>query len=154
MSFRKYLLALWVSIAVYSLTSFTLGPMGVFAYQKARLDLERLKGNMEELKTVNRGLEGAIDALRYDSDTVMVYARELGYGAPDERFIRIVGLPGAAKKRIAAGQLLLYTKPDTVSDKILRILALTSGVLVFVFVSFVKYIKKRGQIKHQAFRAG
>jgi cell division protein FtsB len=142
MKLRKYLLALWLSIAVYSAASFTLGPMGIFAYRRANGDLERLKTNMEELKAVNRGLEGTMDALRYDSDTIRVYARELGYGDPEERFIRIVGLPGASKKRVAAGQLLLYTKPAMIGDRTLRILALASGVLVLVLLSLAEHIKK------------
>jgi cell division protein FtsB len=151
MSIRKYLLALWLGIAVYSSASFTLGPMGIFAYQRARRDMERLRNNMEELKTINRGLQGAMDALRYDSDTIMAYARELGYGTPEERFIRIVGLPGAVKKRAAAGQLLLYAKPDTIRDRTLRIIALASGALVFAFLTLVEYIKNRRRSRNRPF---
>jgi cell division protein FtsB len=143
MTSRKCLLALWLSIAVYSAASVTIGPAGIFAYHRAGEGLERLRVNMEELKAINRGLEGTMDALRYDSDTIMVYARELGYGDPDERFIRIVGLPSTAKKRISAGQLMLYTKPDTVSDRFLRVFSLSLGALVFMVLSVFDYLKKR-----------
>jgi cell division protein FtsB len=143
MTSRKCLLALWLSIAVYSTASFTIGPAGIFAYYRAREGLDRLRTNMEDLKAINRGLEGTMDALRYDSDTIMVYARELGYGDPGERFIRIVGLPSTAKKRIAAGQLILYTKPGTVSDRTLRVFSLSLGVLLFIVLSVLDYLKKR-----------
>ncbi|MDR1211837.1 MAG: septum formation initiator family protein [Spirochaetaceae bacterium] len=143
MNGRNCLLALWLSISVYSVTSFTIGPVGIAAYEKTRGDLDRLRANMEELKAINRNLGGAMDALRYDSDTIMVYARELGYGESGERFVRIVGLPGAAKKRVAAGQLIIYTKPGTVSDRFLRVFSLSLGLVLFVVLGVFDYIKKR-----------
>ncbi|MDR1177527.1 MAG: septum formation initiator family protein [Spirochaetaceae bacterium] len=143
MNGRNCLLALWLSITVYSAASFTIGPMGIVSYEKTRGDLDRLRANMEELKTINRNLGGTMDALRYDSDTIMVYARELGYGESGERFVRIVGLPGAVKKRVAAGQLIIYTKPDTVSDRFLRVFSLSLGLVLFIVLSVFDYIKKR-----------
>ncbi|MDR1430228.1 MAG: septum formation initiator family protein [Spirochaetaceae bacterium] len=143
MNGRKYLLALWLSITLYAVSSFTVGPVGIASYEKTRGSLERLRTNMEELKAINHNLEGIMDALRYDSDTIMVYARELGYGAQDERFIRIVGLPGASKRRVAAGQLILYKKPETVSDRFLRVLSLSLGLTLFIVFSVFDYIGKK-----------
>jgi cell division protein FtsB len=143
MNGRNCLLALWLSITLYSAASFTIGPSGIFAYHRAGDGLDRLRTNMEDLRAINRRLEGTMDALRYDSDTIMVYARELGYGDPGERFIRIVGLPSAAKKRVSAGQLILYTRPDTVSDRFLRVLSLSLGLLLFIVLSVGNYLKKR-----------
>ncbi|QQO07971.1 septum formation initiator family protein [Breznakiella homolactica] len=123
----KYLMALWVAIAVYSLSSITIGPRGLIAYDGLIQERDRLRANMEELQSINRNLEGSMDALRYDSDTLSVYARELGYGGADENFVRIVGLPGAGKKRVSAGQLMVGIRPQVVPEKTLRLISIAVG---------------------------
>jgi cell division protein FtsB len=142
MSGNKYLLALWLSIAVYSIASFTIGPRGIFVYRRAAAELERLNANMDELRLINKNLEGTMDALRYDSDTIMVYARELGYGREDERFIRIVGLQNPGKKQNEAGRLLVYAKAETVSDRDLRIVSLIFGVVLLGLLITGEKLKK------------
>jgi hypothetical protein len=102
---------------------------------------------MEELKHINSSLGGTIDSLRYDSDTIAVYARELGYGTREERFIRIVGLPSSSKKRVSAGQLLLHSLYQAIPDKTLRLVSVFCSLLLFVFLVLCeRRAKKRNSL--------
>jgi cell division protein FtsB len=123
----KYLISLWVALAVYSLLSIFLGPSGLSAYDQLSLERERQRTNMENLQLINRELEGAKDALLYDSDTIAVYARELGYGTENERFVRIVGLGSSKTQQISAGQTALARQPGYMTDQNIHLIALAVG---------------------------
>jgi cell division protein FtsB len=139
----KYIISLWTAAAVYSLFSLFSGTMGFSAYKQLRMERDKQQANMEALQRINKDLEGAMDALRYDSDTIAVYARELGYGSEEEHFIRIVGLPGAKKQRITAGQIIRPRMPDSIPDKAIRILSLSIGLAVFIWLGISDFFKSR-----------
>lgn len=126
------MLALWAALALYSVSSFFFGTKGLLAMNSIIAERDRLQNNMEQLQKINKTLGGSMDALRYDPDVLSVYARELGYGKTDERFIRIVGLPGTVNNRVAAGNMVITAYPDGVEDKKLRMLALGFGFFVFL----------------------
>ncbi|MDR2103893.1 MAG: septum formation initiator family protein [Treponema sp.] len=128
----KYLLGFWTAVLVYGLCSFFSGATGFSAYR--HLEDERLKQqkNMEALRVINKELETAKNALLYDKDTLTTYAKELGYGRPNERFIRIVGLGDIKKQRTNPGQTVIAGEADFVSDNILKIISLCAGLTVFI----------------------
>lgn len=130
----KYLIAFWTAVTVYSLFSMMNGAMGLSAYEQLLADREEQWANMKSLRIVNEELENTKNSLLYDRDTISVYARQLGYGQNDERFIRIVGLGGAKNPHTAAGQVLFAGEPDYVSDKIIKIIALCTGLAVFALL--------------------
>ncbi|MDR0403496.1 MAG: septum formation initiator family protein [Treponema sp.] len=132
MRFRKYLLVPWIAIAIYALSSLFAGAAGIGSYQVLLGERERIFGNLEELETLNRELEGTMDALLYDSETIKVRARELGYGEDTERFVRIVGLPGARYRETAVGSVKTAAKPPYIPDKVLRIVSVLAGLAVFL----------------------
>ncbi len=132
MSYLKFIAALWTAIVCYSLSSFVLGSTGVLAMERLRAERDRLSANMEELQRINVELGGELDALRYDPDTLSVYARELGYGREDERFIRIVGLPVSGKQRVSAGNLLVPSQGKALPTSTLRIISILVGLAVFI----------------------
>lgn len=132
MNYSKVLLAIWTAIAVYSISAFFFGTKGVIAMNTLLAERDRLQNNMEQLQNINKELDGSMDALRYDPDLLSLYARELGYGQKDERFIRIVGLQGSMRNQIAAGNMVRTVYPEGIEDKKLKITALISGVLVFL----------------------
>jgi cell division protein FtsB len=132
----KYLLVPWIAIAVYSVSSIITGAVGIFAYDELLKERERLQENMAELQLINQELEGSVDALLYDSDTIAVYAKELGYGAEDERFIRIVGLSSTQRHQVTAGTIRIAVRPEFTPDKTLRIIAFSVGLGLFICFVF------------------
>jgi cell division protein FtsB len=141
----KYLIALWTAIAVYGVFSAMTGVRGLSAYQQLLADREKQWANMEKLRLINGDLENTKNSLLYDRDTIAVYARELGYGKKDERFIRIVGLGGMKNPHSSAGQILRSGRPDFIPDRALKIAALCAGLAVFIFLLIFDIIHfKRG----------
>jgi cell division protein FtsB len=139
----KYSISLWTAAVVYALFSLFSGTMGFSAYKQLSLERDKQQANMEALRRINKELEGTMDALRYDSDTIAVYARELGYGSEEEHFIRIVGLPGAKKQRVMAGQIILSRVPEALPDKVIRIISIAAGLAVFICLGISDFLKFR-----------
>ncbi|GHV38140.1 hypothetical protein AGMMS49546_07930 [Spirochaetia bacterium] len=127
----KYLIALWTAVAVYALVSVFAGAMGLSAYEELRAEREKQQTNMETLGLINEELENSKNALLYDRDTIAVYARELGFGAKDEKFIRIVGLGGSRKPHTAPGRIVTAVKPVSMPDRIISIISICAGLAVF-----------------------
>jgi cell division protein FtsB len=119
MNFIKYLVPLWIGVCIYVICSVFTGPTGLSAYKQLRVEQEKLAANMENLRHLNMELENTGNALVNDPDTIAMYARELGYGYADERFIRIVGLEKPLKQSIDPGQILLAVKPEHTSNGII-----------------------------------
>jgi cell division protein FtsB len=143
MSAFKYLIALWTAVAVYGVFSVLAGATGLSAYQQLLADREKQWVNMEKLRLINGELENTKNSLLYDRDTIAVYARDLGYGKKDERFIRIVGLGGIKNPHASAGQILRAGKPDFIPDRILKIASLCVGLAVFVLLLIFDIIRFR-----------
>jgi cell division protein FtsB len=139
----KYLAAVWVAVAVYSVFSLFFGAMGFSAQKQLMVERERLWENMRDLHLVNEELEDAKNSLFYDQDTIAVYARQLGYGREGERFVRIVGLGGAKNSHAAAGQVFFAGTPDFVPDKTIKIAALCAGLVVFVFCLIMDLLRSK-----------
>lgn len=135
MKSEKILVAAWMAVAVYGFSSMAIGRTGILAYRKLYAEKVRLSGNMDQLRSINSKLEGSLTALRSDSDTIIVYARELGYARKDESLVRISGLPAASRRVAAAGNLLAVKRPQAVDDRTLRIAALSAGALVLVLIA-------------------
>jgi cell division protein FtsB len=124
----KYLLALWAVVAFYSLTSVFTGSGGFQAYHELSMEWDKQKSNIMSLREKNHELAGLRDALLYDSDTIALYARELGFGREDETFIRIVGFEEKIKQPLAPGEIPSIVKPEYTPDRLLRIIAFCTGM--------------------------
>ncbi|MDR1324526.1 MAG: septum formation initiator family protein [Treponema sp.] len=142
MNFIKYLAPLWIGVCIYVICSVFTGPTGLSAYEQLRVEQEKLKVNMENLKRLNTELENTGNALIHDPDTIAMYARELGYGYADERFIRIAGLEKSPKQHIDPGQILLAAKPKHTSNAIIFIFAfwIAFGAFLCVLVPDLLHI--------------
>jgi cell division protein FtsB len=139
----NYLIALWVAFAVYGVSSALYGAIGLSAYRQLEADRDQQWANMKNLQRINEDLENAKNSLLYDQDTIAVYARELGYGKKDERFIRIVGLRGTKNSYDTTGQIFRAGKPDFISDRTLKIAALCTGIMGFAFLLILDIIRGR-----------
>jgi cell division protein FtsB len=140
----KYLIALWVGVLIYALSSATSGAMGFGAYRQLEVERDKEKANIEELMLINRDLENAKDALLYDRDTLAVYAREQGFAKSDERFIRIVGLGNTPKMMTSPGRTAAAIPPEHTSDRFLHIFSFCAALTVLVCFGaydFLNYLK-------------
>ena len=138
----KYLMALWAAIGIYCVLSLVYGATGIFAYRELVSAREYLWNNIKKLSNTNSELENIQNSLLYDTDAITVQARQLGYGYNDEKFIRIVGLGVNNKPDYYPGEILVMPEPVYISDKIIKICSLVSGLIVF-FLMLIPQILRR-----------
>jgi cell division protein FtsB len=143
MNYFKILVSLWVSVAVYTVLSIFFGATGIFAMRYLSAERDRLAENLSHLRDINVELNGSLDALRYDKDTLTLYARDLGYGKDDERFIRIVDLHRVSGNQQKAGELLIPKRLKTLSEDLLRIMSVITGLGVYLALSLSSLSKKK-----------
>jgi cell division protein FtsB len=143
MKIIKYLFGIWVAIAIYTFFSFLTGPKGLSAYNYLLSEKEQQWTNIRELEVINEELERTRNNLIYDHDTLLVHARQMGYGHADERFIRIVGLSSIKPIPAEAGRVYTAQKPDFISDRSIKIAALCIGFMFFAFLFMMEFIEKR-----------
>jgi hypothetical protein len=141
----KYLIGVWTAIAVYTLFSFLAGQSGLSSYNYLLAEKERQLENISDLGYINEDLERTKFNLQYDQDTMLVHARQMGYGQTDERFIRIVGLGNLKNDPVTAGNIYITSNPEFISDKNIKIAASCAGLLVFIFILMLEIIESRSR---------
>jgi len=141
----KYLFGVWTAIIVYTLFSFLGGHSGLSSYNYLLAERERQWENIKQLGTINEDLERTKFNLQYDQDTMLVQARQMGYGHPDERFIRIVGLGSFKTVPATAGNIYITSNPEFIPDKPIKIAAFCAGFLVFAFILTLEIIEKKSR---------
>jgi len=144
MKLGKYLLVPWFSLVIYTVLSVYNGAAGFVSYRELLGERQKILENLDKLNIINQELEGTMDALLYDPETIRVKARELGYGDFDERFIRIVGLPGNRPKELKPGMIRTAVQPPP-SGKAYRLISLCMGLLLFSLFIAVDFFFKREQ---------
>jgi cell division protein FtsB len=150
----KYLIAPWVGVAVYVFLSMSSGALGLSAFRQLELERDKQLANLEQLRLINQDLEHTRNSLLYDRDTLAVFARELGFASPDERFIRIVGLKGAYRRPSAPGTVHAARTPEYIPDISLRILSCSiAGGLLLLMAAFdlLGFIKNRSSRRNPPF---
>jgi len=143
MRISKYLIGIWIAVAVYTIFSFFSGPKGLSAYNQLLFEREQQWANIRELGIINEELEKERNNLLYDQDTLLVHARQLGYGYEDERFVRIVGLGNTKNTPAVTGNMYMIKNPDYLSDKTIKIVSLCIGFLVFAFLFMLEIIDSK-----------
>jgi cell division protein FtsB len=137
----KYFAAVWIAFMFYTASSILVGAVGVSAYNQLAAEKEKLLSNMRRLQSLNEEFAGIKEALRYDADTISVYARELGYGEAGERFIRIAGLNVKQNSRLSAGENFIPAPPEYVSDKTLRIISIVIAFSIIICLGIVDILR-------------
>jgi hypothetical protein len=141
----KYLIGIWTALAIYTLFSFLSGPRGLSAYNYLLAERERQWENINDLGIINEELEKTRNSLLYDDDTLMVHARQMGYGQEDGRFVRIVGLGNVKITPTATGTVYTAQTPEFIADKRIKFAALCAGLLVFAFLLMLELIETRSR---------
>jgi len=141
----KYVAGIWIALTVYAVFSFLGGARGVSAYNYLLSERENQWENIRELGLLNEELERTKINLLFDEDTIMVHARQMGFGYEDERFIRIVGRGNKKTVPVLSGSIYTAQNPDYIPDRYIKIAALCVGLLVFVFLLTLEIIEKRSK---------
>jgi len=141
----KYLIGIWTALAVYTLFSFLSGSRGLSAYNYLLAEREQQWENINDLGIINEELEKTRNSLLYDDDTLMVHARQMGYGQEDERFVRIVGLGNIKTTPAVTGAVYIAQNPEFIADRRIKIAALCAGLLVFTFLLMLELIETRSR---------
>jgi len=141
----KYLIGVWTAIAVYAFFSFFSGSKGLNSYSFLLSEREKQQNNIENLGILNESLERTRNNLLYDHDTLLIHARQMGYGYEDERLIRIVGLGTVKAPPATAGNVYIAQHPVFISDINISVVAFFLGLLVFVFLFMLEFIEKRAK---------
>ena len=144
MKVLKYLTALWLSIAVYSVISMFYGAMGLFAYEQLLSGRDLQWANMRELSAINSELEKAQNNLLYDRDIITMHAQSLGYARDGEQFIRIVGLGGIRNPHDSTGNIVRTPSPGFIPDSTIKLCALFAGIVALALI-FVFSVLRRGK---------
>ena len=113
------------------------------AYNYLLAEREQQWKNIQSLGLLNEDLERTRNNLIYDQDTLLIHARQMGYGQRDERFVRIVGLGSIKTAPATAGNVYIVQAPGYISDRIIKIIALCIGLFVFFFLFTLEIIEKR-----------
>jgi cell division protein FtsB len=143
MRISKYIIGVWTAVAVYSIFSFFCGPKGLSAYNQLLFERDQQWLNIKELGIINEELEKERNNLLYDQDTLLVHARQLGYGYEDERFIRIVGLGNIKNTPAVTGNVYTIKDPDYITDKTIKIVSISIGLLLFAFLFMLEIIDSK-----------
>jgi cell division protein FtsB len=141
MRFVKYLVPVWVALIFYSVASYFSGAIGVSAYEQLSAERDKQLKNIAVLQNINDELNGQKEALENDGDTIAVYARDMGMGLADERFIRIVGVNKHQKQNIEAGEIYRAADPSFTDDKTLRIISILIFIFIFMSVLIVDILR-------------
>jgi len=144
MRFLRYLFAFWTAITVYSLFSFVYGPGGLQVQRQLEAEVVRLSKNLETLEVTNKKFLNTAAGLETDPEMLSVYARQLNYGRPNEKFIRIIGLESTVNPEMFPGQVLGAADPDFVPDVTIKILSFGFVLAVLAFFFAVDFLSLRG----------
>ncbi|MDR1059399.1 MAG: septum formation initiator family protein [Treponema sp.] len=150
----KYLIAPWAGVVVYVFLTMSSGAMGLSAFRQLERERDKQLANLEQLRLINQDLEHTKNSLLYDRDTLAVFARELGFASPDERFIRIVGLKGAYRQPNIPGTVYAARTPEFIPDLSLRILScsVAAGLLMLMgALDLLALVKNRSARRNPPF---
>ena len=146
MKLIKYLVPLWIGVLAYTVLSVCFGAKGLSAFSQLETELKKETANAGVLAAINRDLTEARDILHNDKTNYSVYARELGFAAPGESFIRIIGLGSPPKSIISPGQIVTPMAPDFIRERTLQIFSFFLAFTLFISMAsydFLKYMKIR-----------
>ena len=146
MRVTKFLIGIWVAVAVYAIFSFLGGPKSLTAYNFLLSERDNQFGNINDLRNINEELERTRNSLLFDQETIMVHARNMGYGQEDERFVRIVGLGNINPIPATTGNVYKAQQPDFIPVKNIIIAAICIGLLVFIFLLMLEFIESRSRL--------
>ena len=118
---------------IYTLLSLTFGTTGLGEMKRLRAYKGLLKDNLTELEALHQNLESRAMSLRFDRDTLMVQAREIGYLLPGEGLI-LLGQYNKEHAPYPMGKMLKWTRTRESRKPLFRGIALSTGIILFILL--------------------
>ena len=110
-----------------------------------QLNIEKeLSRNLNGLVTINEKLNKQLDSYRYDPETIIIQARELGYIQKGNKILFVKGLNESSQVQ-KPGNVILPEIQKESSEKIIRALFLFLSLITASF-AIVKKIKKNQKL--------
>lgn len=135
-----------VGFALRSLALLLWGGGGLADYRRVEAVRAQLEANIEELKTINSGLRGEVEALGSDPERIVLAARRLGYFRAGDQVVRFEGSE-PRRSLYVLGTLVSVRLPAERPDWIWKLL----GLLLPLAAGGVAWLRsKRG--RHAAHR--
>lgn len=141
MKMIKYLFPLWIGVLLYTGLSFCFGAKGLSAMGQLESEKSRQNANITALTAINDDLTMARDAYNKDSSNYYVNARELGFAASQEHFIRIIGLAGAPKSMASPGQVISVQTPQFIPEQFIQIFSFFMAITLLVSMGAYDFLK-------------
>ncbi|HHU36618.1 MAG TPA: septum formation initiator family protein [Treponema sp.] len=138
MKYLRIVLPLFLGTLIYSLLSFSAGPKGFWPFSQLEVEYTRINQNLETLQNINGSLEARLANLTSDSDTISVYAHELGYIHEGEKLIKLAGFTGGIDRTLYSGSALESRIPQYVPEWICKITGILFGLLSFFVMDLFK----------------
>lgn len=133
------LMAIWITIGFYTGLSYFWGPSGERAMKYLLEQKKNLEKNLEELSAQGTILQQQVLSLLYDPETLQEYARNLGYGKPNEKFIRIQGKGPLQGESYPIGALIQIKTPVTLSHEQILLFSCGAGFFSFIVLLFFSW---------------
>jgi cell division protein FtsB len=137
---RAPVLALLAFLAS-SLLIYAFGDSGLTTYRRLSGYRDRLAANVASLEANNRALQSELASLQKDPDRTVVLARELGLYRPEDRVLRIEGMPQRVEP-YSVGTLLRYRATSRLRGPWLK----TAGVAIIALpVGIAALLRRRSR---------
>ncbi len=130
----RLLLAFYLGLAAYGTLSIIAGPGGVLASVRLARHTREMGANLSSLKTLNQKLNSELESLSGDPDRARREARSLGFLAPGEFEVVIVGQADPRSDKQAAGIIVPYEIPLSLADGHVKIFALVVALFSLAFL--------------------
>lgn len=137
----KYLLVIFIGTLVYVTLSLTVGQNSIACYRQMEEQKRIVSRQKTEIQNINSELNLELTALKKDKAVIAAYARKLDYVADGEKLIKIKGLKPSQSSLFETGTVVRHKEPTYVSERLCKIAAICSGLLVFLFIYFTSYKK-------------
>ena len=133
------LAALYAAFCVYSLQVILWGEQGYFAYQRLDAYSQKLEENLQSLEKIHTNLGREFGNLQHNSDTVALYARQLGYYEEGERGVKIEHMD-LSNSYYLVGEMQPPFKQKRVNPAVFRVIAALFGISVYIIMKNRKHM--------------
>lgn len=130
----KYLLVVFIGTLVYVFLSLTVGQNSITCYRQLEDQKRIVSKQKTEIQNINSELILELTALKSDKAVIAAYARKLDYVGDGEKLIKINGLKPSESTLYETGSVVRHKEPDYVSERLCKIAAICSAILVFVLL--------------------
>lgn len=129
----KVVLPIFITVFVYSFLTLMFGAKGVRSSRFMEMQRNALIEHVDSLHGISEELDGYIQNLTYNPETISVYAHELGYIYENERMIKLVNFNSDFGKTLVPGTPLKIVEPQFLSDYVCKTISISFGLIAIIF---------------------